>query len=491
MAVGAPAPPPEELGERATRAVLWRALELGLTRLVSLVRFLVLARLLAPEDFGLLAIAAGVLELLMTLTEVGVTRALVQRPDATQDDYDVAWTIGVARSVLVLLVVAAAAPQLAGLLGDDRATALLRVLALQPLVAAFESARVAWLLRHLRFSPVAGLNLGAAVVEAVVAVALAPVLGVWALVIAALVSSAGRALLSYVVAPHRPRFRWERRAAAALLGFGKWVFLGYVFAVAGDFLLRAAVGRRLGAADLGLFYLAARLAYLPNQVVAELVTPVAFSVHAQLQSTKDLASRAFLTSVTGMALLLAPVTGVLVGLASPLADDVLGPSWAGSAPVLALLAVVGLVTVPVDAAEPMLEGQGHPERVAWLRGVRAGGVLILAWWLTGAHGLVGAAVAALVAEVMIGGFAAHLVRGAWLPAKARVGRLLLTSVAAAVVAGAVARGVEGVLPGLAGVLVGAGTGLVAGLASIAALDRDDRLELRPVIAGALGALRPS
>jgi hypothetical protein len=139
----------------------------------------------------------------------------------------------------------------------------------------------------------------------------------------------------------------------------------------------------------------------------------------------------------------------------------------------------------------MLEGQGHPERVAWLRGVRAGGVLVLAWWLTGAHGLAGAAVAALVAEVMISGVATQLVRDAWLPAKARMARLLLTSVAVAVVAGAVAQAVEGLLPGLAGVVVGAGTGLVAGLASVAGLDRDDQLELRPVIAGAMAALRPS
>lgn len=468
----------QDLRRRAAGAIVWRGVELGGTRVVSLVRFLVLARLLGPEDFGLLAIAAAALELLVTVTDLGVGKALVQRATVRDRDLDLGWTIGILRALTMAVVLVLAAPQLADVLGDGRAAGLLRVLALQPVLASLESIAMTRRLRTLQFSAFAGLNLGAALVEAVTAIALAPVLGVWALVTATLLSAATKSVLSYVAAPHRPRLVLERAAAASLMRFGTWVLVGVAFDAIGDTALRAAIGHRLGATELGLFFVATRLGLMPNAVVSELVTPVAFSVHAQLGAAGRTASNAFGAVVAGMVALLAPVTGVLVALAQPLADDVLGPRWVGAAPVLALMAVTGFITIAVDASEPLLHGRGRPAAVALIRAVRALGVVVLAWSLAGSFGLTGAAVAAVSSEAVVAAVALWLTRAAWAASRS----LLLRLVGAALVAGAgsalVAVQLADVIPGITGVSAAAVAGCGAGWLLFLQLDRALDLRLR-------------
>jgi len=465
------------LGGRATIAVLWRGVDLAGTRVISLLRFLILARLLGPEDFGLLAIAAAALELLSTVTEIGVARALVQRADPSARDLDVGWTIGLLRALAVTLVLVVAAPHLAGMLGDERATSLLRVLALQPVLAALESIAVTQLLRTLRFSALAALDVGAAVVEAVAAIALARSLGVWALVTATLLSSGIRAVLSYRIAPHRPHIVLERAVASSLMQFGKWVFAASLLDAASDTVLRAVIGRRLGVEELGLFYVSARLALLPISVLSSLVTPVAFSIHAEVRAVQARATRAFSTVVSGMVVVLAPVTGVLVALAGPLADDVLGRSWEGAGPVLALLAIDGFMTIPVEASEPMLEGRGRPDRVVLLRGLRAVSIVALASWLSGWLGLTGAALAALAAEAPVAVAALVFTRSLWWPARTQLVLLLGAAIAAALVAGATALALEHLVPTTAGLGLGALFGTASGWMTLILLDQRLGLQL--------------
>ncbi len=479
----------QDLRRRAAGAIVWRGVELGGTRVVSFVRFVVLARLLGPEDFGLLAIAAAALELLVTVTDLGVGKALVQRPHLRDRELDVGWTIGLLRSLTMAAVLVVAAPQLADVLGDGRASGILRVLALQPVLASLESIAMTRQLRTLQFSALARLNLGAALAEAVTAIALASVLGVWALVVATLLSTALKSVLSYVAAPHRPRLALERGAAGSLIRFGSWVLLGVVFDAISDTALRAAIGHRLGAAELGLFYVAARLGLMPQVVVSELVTPVAFSLHARLGAAGRGAAGAFGAVVAGMAAVLAPVTGVVVALAHPLADGALGSRWVGAAPVLALMAVTGFITIPVDAGEPLLQGRGRPAAVALIRGIRAVCVLVLAWSMAGAFGLTGAAVAAAIAEAVVAAAALWLTRAAWMSSRTVLLRLAGAALVGGASAGALAALVVDAIPGIPGVAIAAAVGCVGGWLLLLELDRALRLQLRPLAREFAGALR--
>ena len=388
-------PNPERIG----RALSWRTVELAGVRISALVRFLILARLLAPTDFGLLAIATIGVDLLSILTNLGVREALVQRKDVTDAHRDAAWTIGVLRALFVSVVMFAGAPVIASLFGEPDAVGLLRLMALHPLLDALVSIRTADLERELDFRPLALISLPPAVLHTIFAIALAPVIGVYAAVWGLLASQVVRIALSYRLAAYRPGIVFRSEAARQLLGFGRWILFTSIIWVTGEFALRAIVSRQLGAAPLGLYYLAARLVALPNGVVSVVVGAVLFPLHARLQHDVDRARRALQAHLKALATLLTPAYVGLAVLAPLLTTVVLGEQWLGTAPVIQLLAAAALLGIIADALISMFDGRGVPNRTTMLIAVRTTILLAATWTLTELYGLPGAATAVVLAEV--------------------------------------------------------------------------------------------
>jgi lipopolysaccharide exporter len=241
------------LARRTGSALLWNGVGLAVTRVISLVRFVILARLLAPDDFGLLAIAWVAIELLLTLTDLGMVTALVQRDRVDASQFDTAWTVGLVRALVVAVAIVVGAPLIAELFEEPRAAGILRALAVAPLLSALASIKIAELTRNLQFRKLTLIRVPEAAVEAAVSIALATVLGVWALVVGVLVANVVRVVLSYLLAPHRPRISFDQGAARSLFRFGRWLFAVGVLGLAGEALLRAGIARRLGTAELGVF----------------------------------------------------------------------------------------------------------------------------------------------------------------------------------------------------------------------------------------------
>lgn len=463
------------LARQAGTAVAWKAIQLFGSKAISLARYLVLARLLTPNDFGLFAIALVPLDVLLSATDFGMIPALVQRGESDDRVYDAAWTVGLLRAAAISLCVLAAAPLLAQLFAEPRATPVLRLLAIRPLVGAAASIKVAELERRLEFRPLALVEMPATLVGAAASVVLAPALAVWALVAGVLAGAATRVVTSYLVAPHRPRLVFDATPARSLFRFGRWVMLTGAVAVAGDAVLRAVISRRLGANELGLYFLAANLAALPNDVVSELVVAVAFPVHARIRTDLRRAAEMFRASITALAAALCPVYALLIALAPSLVEHLLGPRWAGTEPVLRLLSLAAILGISYDATAPMLQGRGEPHKVTALHAIISVTVALFAWELTGAYGLAGAAAAWVLAQGVMLVACITFARRALAARAIGLSRPLAAIAAASVVGGAIAFALDRVLPGLVGFGV---TVVVAWSAAIMSLWLlDSRLDL--------------
>jgi O-antigen/teichoic acid export membrane protein len=437
----------ERLESRAGRAVLWQAGRLAGTKLIFLARMLLLARLLTPEDFGLMAIAVVGVELMLTFTEFGMIPALVQRPAADRREYDLAWTVGVLRALGVAAAVFVAAPAVAEFFAEPRAVPLLRLMAVRPLLEAVASIRVAVLVRELNFRGLAFLQLPDAIVNAVVSVALAPAFGVWALAAGSLAGKATYLVISYVVAPYAPRFALDGPSARPLITFGRWILAVGIVSFVGRSLLQAAISRRAGTAELGLYTLAARLAFLPSEVASDVVGAVAFPLYVQLREDARRVSRAFRVVFTGLLAVVLPATVVLVVLAPSLAADVLGPRWTGTATPIRVLAVAGLVGMLGDAVVPVFHGFGRPQRQFAMELLQSTVLVGMAWWLAGPLGALGASLAWIAAACATQGVGALLVRdlveGAFSGLFRPLAAIAVASLGGALVAVAVGR----VMPG--------------------------------------------
>ncbi len=376
-------------------------MEVGGVRAIALVRTLVLARLLVPDDFGLLAIALVTGEVAVSLTSFGMREALIQQPAPEERHYETAWTFEVTRALGVAALLMLAAPSIALLAFDEpRAVNLIRFLALVPVVDYAVSIKLLDFVRGLRFRPLATVYLTGSVIHTVVAIAFATSLGVWALAIGFMAGAVSQTIVSYFVAPHLPRPRFDREAAKPLFRFGRWIWITSIVHGLGALILQAVIARKLGAAELGLYFLATRLAFLPSETLRRVVGRVVFPVHATLQSEVRRAKKAYQASLIGMWALLVPTYAIGIALVDGLLAVTVGGQWLGAAPVIRFLALAAVLEVVADGTLPMFQGRGRTEWMAGYHVIKSIAVIGLISILVDSFGVAGAGIAWVAAEIL-------------------------------------------------------------------------------------------
>jgi len=239
-------------------------------RLIGFISTLILARLLAPEDFGIIAMASLVIGLIDVLLDVGVSTALVHNRNATQDDYDAAWTLRLIQSALSALVVLAAAGPAAEYFRDPRVAGVIQVLALTMLLSGFENIGVVSFQKKMEFGIEFRFLFIKRTVGFVIAVIMAWYLhSYWALVIGSLGGRATGVGLSYAMHPMRPRLSFVRMKS--LLSFSTWNLLRGIAGYLNENLHRFIVGGRESTTLMGSYTLGSDIAAMPS---TELLSPL-------------------------------------------------------------------------------------------------------------------------------------------------------------------------------------------------------------------------
>jgi O-antigen/teichoic acid export membrane protein len=383
----------------AGTAMLWQAFQMGGVKLLYMIRLLVLAILLTPADFGLIAIALASTSFLMNLTNFGLIPAVVQAKDMDEAQYDAVWTFDVTRSIIVTGLTVIFAPLIAEIFAEPRAVPIIQVLAIRPLLESLISIRIAALNRNLTFRPLAILKIIEAILNAIISIGLARWAGVWAMVLGMIGGAASMLLASYVLAPYHPRILFDWSAVKPLIKFGGWLLITGVVAMAGNFGLRIVVSRQLGADALGLYFLAAQLAFVPSEIASEVVGTVAFPLFARLQSNLQQAVRAFQAILTGLMALLYPICALIIVLSPTLVREILGPKWAGTVPLIQVLSLVTMIGLLGDTTIPLVKGFGKSYRVTQIELVQSSSLILFIWFFTSRYGALGAALAWLPAII--------------------------------------------------------------------------------------------
>jgi O-antigen/teichoic acid export membrane protein len=374
---------------------------------IYMVRLMVMAILLVPEDFVLVAIATSATGFLLGLTNVGLIPAVVQAKDINEEKYAAAWTFDMSRSFIVAALTVIFAPVIADIFAEPMAVPIIQALALRPLIESLMSIKVAALNRNLTFRPLAYLRIVEAIFNTIVSITLARFIGVWALVFGPISGAMAMVVASYILAPYRPRLSFNWNAIKPLMNFGGWILITGLVAMAGSYGLRIAISRQLGAEGLGLYFIAVQLAYLPNEVASEAVGAVAFPLFARLQDSISQATRVFRALLSGLAAVLYPVCALLIVLAPTLVHDVLGPEWAGTEDVIRVLSLVVMIGIFGEVAVSVFKGFGQPYRITLLEVVQSSVTISLVWLLTSRVGLVGAALAWVPAILLSQGLSAR------------------------------------------------------------------------------------
>jgi lipopolysaccharide exporter len=445
------------------KAALWSGLNSFALRLGQFSVGVISARIIAPKQFGIYAVALTVYSIIVNVNELGVSAALARTKRPVDQIAPTVATIAIASSSLFTLVMFFSAPALATMLGAPAAAGSVRILSAVVLVGGITAVPYALLVRNFQQDKrflADGSNFAASTVM-VVALGLSG-FGATALAVSKVVGQ----LLSMVIllAMIKPRYRpgWNRGYAREILVYS----LPLAAATVVEFTLGnvdyIVVGRTLGALSLGFYTLAYNISGWPVSVFGLMINEVALPAFARAQDDlKGLARRvsgAFaLTAAVAM-----PVSAMCLALAHPLVNAVYGSRWSPAAAALALLGLFGSMRIILTLFSNILAALGDSKGVFVLQLVWIVALIPALIIAVPAHGIVGAAVAQEIVAIVIvlplalwlitragGGSARHLLSRAAFPA------------AAATVAGLSAWAVSGVvaqpiLQVLLGGLVGIG-----------------------------------
>jgi PST family polysaccharide transporter len=326
----APDPAPPGVDTRtAGSSFAWSAVSFTASKLLVFVVTLVMARLLVPEDFGVVAVGLSIIAFLEVALDLGVGSALVYEQErGITARVQTAFTLNLGIAAICTLVGVLAAPAV-GAVFDVEDTTLLRVLFLYFLLRGLVQVPDAVLRRDLAFRKRALVEVSRAAARGVVSVPLAAAgAGPWALVIGILASEALGVVLTWWATRFFPTFRLDRAVARTLLGFGTAVLalkvLGAVLENADYYI----VGAQLGTYELGVYTLAYRVPEIVLANVFWIFSSVAFSIYSRARSDDAGALGSVATRALQLITLFAFPTGVGVAVVSlPLTVALLGWQW--------------------------------------------------------------------------------------------------------------------------------------------------------------------
>ncbi|MFQ5862893.1 MAG: lipopolysaccharide biosynthesis protein [Candidatus Brocadiales bacterium] len=336
--------PGESLSQRVARGGFW-VFVLRITQQVfGFVRLIILARILAPSDFGLLGIALLAVGTLETFSKTGFQQALVQRKGDVAHYLDTAWTVSVIRGVILFAILFFSAPYVALFFDSPQATPIIQVIGVSMLLTGLTNVGVVYFQKELEFRKQFIYQLSGTLADFVMAVSAAIILqNVWALVYGLLAGNIVRFIMSYLVHPYRPRLSFDLEQFKELFGFGKWV-LGssiLVFLITqGDDIF---VGKLLGVTALGFYQLAYRISNMPATEIAHVISQVTFPAYSKLQDDIPRLREAYLKVLQLTAFLSFPIAGLIFVLAPDFTKIFLGEKWMPMVPAMQVLVLAGLV----------------------------------------------------------------------------------------------------------------------------------------------------
>jgi len=303
----------------------------------------ILAALLSPAAFGIVALAQVVLGAARMFSETGVRLAVVRSDRDDEAFLNTAWTLQAIRGFVVWIAVAALAAPAAKLYGESALLLIIPILGVTSLLEGLESTRSFSLNRELREGPRAALMLAKSLVgrgSMVIWAIVAP--SVWALVGGAIIGALFSVACSHTLLPGvKNRFRLERSAARELISFGAWVFVGSIIAFGASQLDRLLLGGLEAVAVLGVYAIAVTIARTPIEVQRSVAGQVAYPVLTEFARTDRERFEDRVRQVRSAVLPLNVATIVAVALLAPWFFELLYDDRYAAAMWIAPLAAVG------------------------------------------------------------------------------------------------------------------------------------------------------
>lgn len=380
------------------KGTAWNYLIFGLSKGVTFVATVILARLLSPGEFGLMALSLIVIGYLDTFSGMGVENVVIYKQDNVEHNSNVAFTLGLVFNTIISVTTFLIAPLVATFFDDPRVTDILRVLSIIFIIWGLGNIHAARLKKELQFRQTLLPELGKSIAKAVVSISLAFAgYGVWSLVWGQIAANVAASSLYWLVYRWRPRLTLDMRTSGHLLGYSSQTVLSEFMGAIQmniDYLI---VGKRLGPDNLGYYTMAFRVPELLIINTCYIVSNALFPAYSKLQNDLESLRKGFLLTLRYIALYTVPV-GVGMFIITPdFVKVVFGDQWIPAIPVMQAISLYAVIYSLSFNAGDIYKAIGRPDLMNIL-GIFKLAVAIPLLWLAAGYNIYYVGLAQVIAH---------------------------------------------------------------------------------------------
>ncbi|NOX77180.1 MAG: lipopolysaccharide biosynthesis protein [Gammaproteobacteria bacterium] len=331
----------DDLNKKMAKGAAWMMLFTFTQRSLGIISTVILARLLIPEDFGLVAIAMSIFAALEIMGAFSFDLALIQNQKASRQHYDTAWSFNVLYGIFAAIALVLLAEPTAIFFEEPNLDGIMYFLSLATLIQGFENIGIIAFRKELNFRKEFNFLITKKIISFLVTVSLAFTFkNYWALVAGIITSKFAGVLISYMMHSYRPRFSLAK--SAELFHFSKWVLINNVLIFLNIRGIDLLIGKTAGAQSLGLYSISYEISNLPTTELVFPITRAVFPGYAKMSGNLATLRKGFLDVFSLITLFAIPVGSGIAIMADPIVQFFLGEKWLDSIPLIQALAVVGI-----------------------------------------------------------------------------------------------------------------------------------------------------
>ena len=390
----------ESLKKKTVKGVAWTSLDQALNMGFGFVIGVILARLLSPSDYGMLAMIAVFNAIAMAFVNSGFGNALIRKPNLTEDDNTTAFSFNIVVAVAMVGVLWLVSPWVARFYDKPILTSLLRAESFLLIISSLRIVQNTQLSRALNFKAKMIVNVASQIVAGVIAIIAAyRGYGVWALVIQHYVSGVTGLVLLWVISPWRPRGSWNMVSFRYLWGYGsKLLASGLLDTIYGN-IYPIIIGKMFSAADLGQYTRAKGYAHLPAGTLTTVLQQVTFPVLSTIQGDDQRLGDSYRRMLRFTVFLVFPIMIGMAVLAHPLVISLVTDKWAQCVPYLQVICFASM-WYPVHAINlNLLQVKGRSDLFLRLEIIKKA-IITVAIFICVPFGIMGICVGAVCTSII-------------------------------------------------------------------------------------------
>lgn len=328
------------LKKETAKGVAWSGIDKIVNVVVQLLANIILARLLVPKDFGLIALIAIFIQIAQAFIDSGFSNALIQKKDCNQTDFSTVYFFNLAISILFYAIIFVSAPFIARFFDNEQLTVLTRVVGLNLIIGSLAAVHKTRLTIQLRFKVQSIISLISSGTGASVAIWLAyNGYGVWSLVFLNQINIALQTILIYAFIKWSPSLVFSRESFKQLFSYSSKLLGASLLHILYRNIYPVVIGKKFSATELGYFNRADKFAEYPSGTLGSVISRVAFPIFSRIQNDNERLRTAYSKYIIFASLAIFPLMTGLMCLAEPLTVYVLKPKWLPLVPMLQILCI--------------------------------------------------------------------------------------------------------------------------------------------------------